>query len=145
MTTTNEPILIDALLDQVPEDHEVVAFVLRMELVPGQGAEERRLEVGEITPANDRLAVEMCGKSVMGAMNLGAPTAPMVVWFVGGQQMRLKREPWRRLEHLFTMNALSASDFLAEIRPTTDDPLDHVAHAGDLDDFDPAQETADPT
>ena len=132
MTTTVTE-WIDALAEPVPDGFDVVALKMTWTPVPGQDPEERIIRLGDISPADDRIAVEICGRSVLQAVNLGPPTAHMVVWFVAGHQMRLKREPWRQLEHRFTLTEMSRAQLLAGIEPSPepepvadDNPLDAI-------------------
>lgn len=115
MTTTE---WIDAVSEPVPEGFDVVALKMAWALIPGGEVEERIIRLGDITPSDDRISVEICGRSVLQAVNLGPPTAHMVVWFVAGNQMRLKREQWRQFEHRFTLGEMTRAKLLAGIEPS---------------------------
>lgn len=137
---------IDAF-DPVPDDGEVIALVMRWAMVPGEDEQERTFDLSAVTPADDRLAMAITGTNIGArqAMNIGAPMAQMVAWFVAGQQMRLRREPWNKLDHLFSLKALERCEFRAVVQLVTRDDEADTAEANPLDDIDLDRNDADPT
>ena len=140
MTTT---VTVNLTEEEPPPGAQLLEMSILWNPVPTDEPQKRTLNVRDISPANDRLASEMCGTGVMNALGQGAPMSLMVVWFVAGQQMRLKREPWRKLEHLFTVSAFDRAELEGVYE--LDDDESGLADVDTLDDIDLDGDGTDPT
>lgn len=124
---------LDPTVDEIPEGHQIVAYVIYLTPVPGQPRQRRVLDPLDIGPADERLA-EACNGgnpiSVNVALEKSGTLGLMVLWVVAGRQMGLKKESPRYIESWFTMRALERGDVEARVIVEPDRHADQVEGDG---------------